>query len=127
VCSACGYRFLEDRRPGRALLVAVGIGALLAGAVLVVAGRDEEPATDSPHAHTELLANHPLSRREAERHLGRRFTSRGDPSSAAARCSAREPRPAHALRHCRVRYPNGTHRGVVVLLDARGRELLSEP
>ena len=116
VCSACGYRFLEDRRPGRALLIAVGIAALLAGVVLVITRADEGPAADPPRATTELLSNHPLSRRETELRLG-----------AAARCSAREPRPAHAIRHCRVRHPNGTYEGVVVLLDARGRELLSEP
>ena len=75
---------------------------------------------------TELLSNHPLSTREAERRLEARFTSQRDDDSAAVRCGGREPRPAHAIRHCRLRYPSGTQRRVVLLLDARGRELLSE-
>ena len=79
-----------------------------------------------PRMLTELLADHPLSAREAERRLEARFTSERDDDSAAARCSGREPRPAHAVRHCQIRYPNGVRRGVVVLLDARGRERLSE-
>lgn len=133
-CPACGYRFLEDRRPGRALLAAAVIAVAVAAAVVVIPGGDEaQPADaengrapDSPRVVTELISNHPLSTREAERLLEARFTSVGDDDSAAARCSGREPRPAHALRHCSVRYPNGTRRKVVLLLDARGRELLSE-
>jgi zinc ribbon protein len=134
VCAACGYRFLEDRRPGRALLAAAAVAALVAAAVIVIPGGDDAPSTDveagrapdSPRVPTELLSNHPLSRRAAERRLEARFTSLRDDDSAAARCSARLPRPAHAIRHCRIRYPNGGQRAVVVLLDARGRELLSE-
>jgi hypothetical protein len=126
VCPACGYRFLEDRSPGRALLVAASIAAAVAAAVVLIPGGDDRapydveagrPA-DPPRVLTELLSNHPLSAREVERRLEARFTSERDDDSAAARCSGREPRPAHAIRHCR--------RGVVVLLDARGRELLSE-
>jgi hypothetical protein len=102
--------------------------------VIVIPGGDDArpsdagngPAPDLPRTATELLSNHPLSTREAERRLEARFTSPRDDDSAAARCSAREPRPAHAIRHCRIRYPNGTQRTVVLLLDARGRELLSE-
>jgi hypothetical protein len=134
VCAACGYHFLEDRRPGRALVAAVAIAAAVAAAVIVIPGGDDAPATDveagrapdRPRALTELLSAHPLSRRAAERRLEARFTSLRDDDTAAARCSAREPRPAHSVRHCRIRYPNGSERGVVVLLDARGRELLSE-
>lgn len=133
-CAACGYRFLEDRRPGRALLAAAVTAAVVAAAVIVVAGGDDTPpsaveegrAPDSPRVLTELLANHPLSTREAELRLEARFTSQGDDDSAAVRCAGREPRPAHAIRHCRLRYPSGTQKRVVLLLDARGRELVSE-
>jgi hypothetical protein len=108
--------------------------ALAAAAVIFIPGRDDaQPAgaengraPDSPRVLTELLSQHPLSAREVERRLEARFTSPRDDDSAAVRCAGREPRPAHAIRRCRVRYPNGTQREVVVLLDARGRELLSE-
>jgi hypothetical protein len=107
---------------------------LVAAAVIVIPGGDDAPpadpekslAPDSPRVLVELLSEHPLSAREAEHRLEARFTSPRDDDSAAVRCAGREPRPAHAIRHCRVRYPNGTQRKVVVLLDARGRELLSE-
>jgi predicted nucleic acid-binding Zn ribbon protein len=135
VCEHCGYRFLEDRRPGRALLAVAAVVALVAAAVILIPGGDGAPdpadvergrAPDSPRVPTELISEHPLSAREAERRLEARFTSPDDDDSAAVSCAGREPRPAHAIRHCRVRYPNGAHRRVVVLLDARGRELLSE-
>jgi hypothetical protein len=134
VCPVCGYRFLEDRRPGRALVVAAAIAAALAAAVALIPGGDDSQRADvgdgrpadPPRMPTELLSKHPLSRRAAERRLEERFTSLRDDDSAAARCSGRVPRPAHAIRHCRIRYPNGVVRPVVVLLDARGRELLSE-
>jgi hypothetical protein len=134
VCATCGYRFLEDRRPGRALLGAAAVAALVAAAVIILPGGDDPPpvdaekgrAPDSPRVLTELISEHPLSARQAERRLEARFTSSQDDDSAAVRCASREPRPAHAIRRCRVRYPNGTQRKVVVLLDARGRELLSE-
>jgi hypothetical protein len=133
-CPACGYRFLEDRRPGRALALTAALAAAVAAAVVLIPGGDaarpddvdaDRPA-DRPRVTVELLSNHPLSTRAAESVLEGRFTSGSDDDSAAARCSAREPRPAHAVRHCRIRYPNGSRRQVVVLLDARGRELLSE-
>jgi ribosomal protein L40E len=133
-CRACGYRFLEDRRPGRALALTAALAAVAAAAVVLVPGGDgarpsdvdaPRPA-DRPRVPVDLLSNHPLSTHEAESVLEGRFTSDSDDDTAAARCSAREPRPAHALRHCRVSYPNGASRQVVVLLDARGRELLSE-
>jgi len=134
VCGNCGYRFLEDRRPGRALLAVAAVALVAAAVILIPGGKDAPPpadteqgrAPDSPRVPTELLSEHPISAREAERRLEVRFTSPRDDDSAAVRCAGREPRPAHAIRRCRVRYPNGTQRQVVVLLDARGRELLSE-
>lgn len=134
VCPACGYRFLEDRSPARTLLVVAAITAVVAGAIVLIPGGDDAGpvdieagrAPDPPRVLVELLSNHPLSKRGAERRLEARFTPLRDDDSAAARCSAREPRPAHSIRHCRIRYANGSERPVVVLLDARGRELLSE-
>jgi hypothetical protein len=134
VCPACGYRFLEDRRPGRALIAVVALAAAVAAAVVLIPGGDDGPpvdveagrAADPPRVLTELLANHPLSTRAAERRLEARFTPLRDDDTAAARCSAREPHPAHTVRHCLIRYPNGVERPVVVLTDARGHELLSE-
>jgi hypothetical protein len=133
-CQACGYRFLEDRRPGRALALTAAAAAAVAAAVVLIPGGEGNPpydveagpAADPPRLPAELLSDHPLSRREAEGVLEGRFSTEADDDSAAARCSAREPRPAHAVRHCQVSYPNGARRQVVVLLDARGRELLSE-
>jgi predicted nucleic acid-binding Zn ribbon protein len=134
-CSACGYRFLEDRRPGRALALTAALAAAVAAVAVVLipggdAARPQDVETgrpaDRPRVAVELLSNHPLSTREAEGVLESRFTSDSGDDTAAARCSAREPRPAHAVRHCRIRYPSGAKRQVVVLLDARGRELLSE-
>jgi hypothetical protein len=110
------------------------IAAALAAAVVLIPGGDDSqridvedgrPA-DPPRTRMELLSNRPLSKRALERRLEERFTSLRDDDSAAARCSGREARPAHAIRHCRIRYPNGAERPVVVLLDARGREVLSE-
>jgi hypothetical protein len=133
-CENCGYRFLEDRRPGRALLAGAALAALVVAAVIVIPGGDDASpndvengrAPDSPRVPTELLSDHPLSARQAERRLEARFTSPEDDDSAAVSCASRQPRPAHAIRQCRVRYPNGAERRVVVLLDARGRELLAE-
>ena len=133
-CAACGYRFLEDRRPGRVVALIVALAAaVVAAVVLIPGGEDARPhdveagrAPDSPRVSVELLSNHPLSTGGAESVLELRFSTESDDDSAAARCSGREPRPAHAVRHCWIRYPNGARRQVVVLLDARGRELLSE-
>lgn len=83
------------------------------------------PAADAPRP--QLLSRHPLSARAAERRLEARFTSLRDHDSAAARCSALKPRPAHAIRHCRIRYPGGLERTVVVLSNPQGHELLIDP
>lgn len=103
----------------------VAAAVIVAGALLLGGGKDEGSGVTVTPA-LEILSDHPLSRRAAERRLEARFTSGRDDDSAAARCSALEPRPAHAVRRCRIRYPSGNERTVVVLLDARGRERLSE-
>ena len=70
ICAACGYRFLEDRRPGRALLAVAAVAALVAAAVIVLPGGDDAPAADvergraadRPRVPTELLSEHPALR-----------------------------------------------------------------
>jgi hypothetical protein len=75
----------------------------------------------------EVISQRPLATRDAELLLEERFTALlRDDDSAAVRCSRREPRPAHSLRRCVVRYPTGLERTVVVLTNASGTEVLSE-
>jgi hypothetical protein len=88
-----------------------------------------DPINTAPRTPTTLdvLARHPLSARAAERRLEARFTSLRDDDSASARCSALEPRPTDAVRHCRIRYSGGTVRTVVLVTNPRGQQLLVEP
>lgn len=138
-CAECGCRFLEDspsaartraasgRRVRAAALAAGGVGALACAAILVAGSAGEAGDATSDRAASNLLSSHPLSARAAERQLEARFTwPRGD-RSASARCSQLQPRPAHAIRHCRIRYPGGTERTVIVLTNPQGHELLVEP
>jgi hypothetical protein len=150
VCAACGYRFLEESLPAprisgaipancRRLCVLVWtVGAVaVVGSVAVLASRDAQEASDARldplgTAHQtptspDVLAGRPLSARAAERRLEARFTSLRDDDSASASCSALEPRPTDALRRCRIRYPGGTVRSVVLLTNPRGQQLLVEP
>jgi DNA-directed RNA polymerase subunit RPC12/RpoP len=139
-CPDCGYRFLEDparpnRRRRRAVALTAGVLAAVALTVFLLA-RDTEEDSDARLAERsaayqaspslDLLSSHPLSTREAERRLEARFTSPRDDDSAAARCSALQPRPAHAIRRCRIRYPGGSTRVVVVLTNPQGQEVLVE-
>jgi hypothetical protein len=140
-CAGCGYRFLEDatrtgRRRVRDVVLATGAIAAVVAAAVVLARDDPDPGEASlerprpaPRSLTDedVLSPHPLSARAAERRLEARFTSLRDDDSAAARCSARIPRPAHAIRRCRIRYPGGGERTVVVLTNPQGRELVVEP
>ena len=138
-CARCGYRFLEDGGPGRRpappgrRTVALGIAVALtaAAALIVVAiggGGDEGTARGAaPVAHLEVLSRHPLTARAAERALEDRFITLRDDDSAAARCSGRIPKPAHSVRRCRLRYPSGNERVVVLLTTANGAEVISEP
>jgi hypothetical protein len=152
----CGYAFVEDPpRGGRArrrsatpgspngsarrrytthALAAAGIGVAAAAALWAVpfggeevadAGRDR-PRTAGARSGPEVLARHPLSARAAERRLEERFGSAGDDDTASARCSALQPRPAHAIRWCRIRYAHGGERTVIVLSNPQGHELLVE-
>ena len=142
-CGRCGYRFLEDGatgipRPGRpsrrGVAAALVCGALAAVAVTAVAvlggGGDEQAAADGEGgqgARLEVLARHPLSTPAAERVLTRRYLSNPDDDETGVRCSGREPRPAHSVRRCHILYPGGTDRTVVVITNANGSEVLSEP
>jgi hypothetical protein len=148
-CADCGYRFLDDsfpaahartalraRRRVRAVALTAGGAAALASTAVVVTGhtqdagdasRDREGAAQAARARPDVLSSHPLSARAAERQLEARFTSPRDGDNTAARCSPLKPRPAHAIRHCRIRYPGGIERIVVVLTNPQGHELLLEP
>lgn len=140
VCAGCGYRFVEggaERPPlprlGRAPVVGAAVAAAVVAAVLVVAGGGDEPARDAAlpdldaPRRLEVISERPLATSDAELLLEERFAALlRDDDTAAVRCSRREPRPAHSLRRCRVRYPSGIERTVVLLTNANGTEVLSE-
>jgi hypothetical protein len=130
-CPSCGCDFVGGERMSLRVRPAVLAGGALAAAAAALAvtlgGGDDAPAPAPDRAGPELLSEHPLSTRAAERLLEARFTSLRDDDSAAARCSARRPEPAHAVRRCRIRYPGGAERTVLLVMNARGRELLTEP
>lgn len=138
-CERCGYRFLEGgpapaggpniaRVLGGAVAVA---GVVILGVLLLGGGEGEQ--RDAPVAaldtsrRLEVLSAKPLATRAVERRLEARFTAMRDDDSAAVSCSEREPRPAHSIRRCTVRYPSGIERIVVLLTNSRGNEVLSEP
>lgn len=139
VCGSCGYRFVEggaERAPrpglGRMLGVAAAVGAVAVVAALAIDGGGEEPSSDrvadlEAPRRLEVISERPLPTRDAELLLEERFTALlRDDDTAAVHCSEREPRPAHSLRRCQVRYPSGMERTVVVLTNASGTEVLSE-
>ena len=147
-CASCGYPLLEDearprreraggRADGRPSLLPFAVGAAaLAGvlvAVALLAGGGGEPGPDGsaePDARTadrpslEILSQHPLSGREMERLLAERFGELPD-GDAHVSCSGLVAKPAHAVRRCRLLYPHGLERLVILLTDARGRERLA--
>jgi hypothetical protein len=142
-CAACGYQFVEDAPSGGRprqrivpLAPAAGAVAALAAAAVAVALGGGEPddggqdrrgaAADEGRTGLEVLARHPLSARAAERRLEERFASARDDDTASARCSELQPRPAHAIRWCRIRYAHGGERTVIVLSNPQGHELLVE-
>jgi hypothetical protein len=131
-CAACGYPFVERgsrrrRVPRAALAGALAALAVAGGFVALLLPRGDDPDPAAARSGPEVLSMHPLSTHAAERRLEARFASAQDDDSAAARCSELEPRPAHAIRHCRIRYPGGAERRVIVLSNPQGRELLIEP
>lgn len=111
---------------GVAGLAAVGAAAALA--VSGGGGGDEDAVGgDVSRTQLEVLSEHPLGTRAAERLLGERFITIRDDDTAAVRCSGRIPKPAHSVRRCIVRYPGGIERTVVLLTNANGAEVLSKP
>lgn len=140
-CARCGYSFVEGggaapvRLPRRALAT-VGLGAAvaLAAAVAIVAlGGERENESGDPAdglrtvRRLEVISERPLRTAAAERALEELFVAPRDDDTAAVRCSRREARPAHSVRRCRIRYPSGIERRIVVITNAGGTEVLSEP
>jgi hypothetical protein len=141
-CTRCGYRFLEAgpgqraRPPERPSLRSLALygGALAAAAVAAVlavgalGGGDGDVARSSePHAHLDVISEHPISTPAAERLLKRRYFGSRNDESASVRCSGRVPKPAHSVRLCIVHYPGGIERRVVLLTSANGAEVISKP
>jgi hypothetical protein len=123
----------EGRRYATFSLAAGLLAAATAAALLVAldggeadeAGPDRRgAAADRVRTGPEVLSRSPLSARAAERRLEERFVSPRDDDTASASCSALEPRPAHAIRWCRIRYAHGGERTVIVLSNPQGYELL---
>jgi hypothetical protein len=146
-CGDCGYRFVQEsvhaphgtgakpsggRRTAAVALIVIAAAALGYAASLVA--RDAPDASDarpgpgssagSVPTTLDVLSSHPLSTREVEHLLEARFASPRPGDSAVARCSALQPRPAHAIRRCRIRHPGGGIRSAVVLTNPQGQEVL---
>jgi hypothetical protein len=148
-CAECGYPIVEDSPRGgrprrhpvakrrRFATYALAAGALVAAAAAALlvatgggdaggAGQNRPSAAAERRSGPEVLSRRPLSARAAERRLEQRFVSARDDDTASARCSALQPRPAHAIRWCRIRYARGGERTVIVLSNPQGHELLVE-
>lgn len=143
-CDRCGYRFVEDaprtsgaarpgrRRVGTIALAAIAVAGLGYAAALVA--RDGEEASDARISERgaagglrvglDVLSSNPLSTGAVERRLEARFAQPHDAGRAAARCSALQPRPAHAIRRCTIRHPGGGESFVVVMTNPHGQEVL---
>jgi hypothetical protein len=136
-CARCGYSFVEDagRRavewPTRQLLAGAGVAALVVAAVALIGGGGGNSVDavdgDGGSPHLEIVAEHPLSTRAAERLLESRYAPQRDGNSAIVTCAGREAKPAHSVRRCEVRYSTGAERRVVLITNARGAEVLSKP
>jgi hypothetical protein len=115
-------------------LTSAGVAALATTTVVVAFDRGEADeasrrhgaALDAGRTGPEVLARHPLSGRAVERRLEERFVPPHDDDRPTARCSALQPRPAHAIRWCRIHYAGGSERTVIVLSNPQGYELLVE-
>jgi hypothetical protein len=102
--------------------------AAIAVTVLVAGGGDgDDTAAADETVHLTVLSQQPLGRLALERVLEDRYLPVPDDDEADVTCSARIPEPAHSVRRCRVHYPGGAERRIVVLTNARGAEVLSKP
>ncbi|HVG74282.1 MAG TPA: hypothetical protein VM824_02795 [Thermoleophilaceae bacterium] len=141
-CARCGYRFFEDGGPadhlprpdrtaltlGAAATVLVVL-AITAAVLLTGGGGGDDPADVATAAtpRPTVLSEEPLSRRAAERLLEERYLPIPDDDEADVTCSGRIPKPAYSVRRCRVHYPGGSEREIVVLTNPLGVEVLSKP
>jgi hypothetical protein len=105
-------------------LTVAGFAVALGGGEPDDAGGESVGAAYGRRAGPELLSRRPLSALAAERRLEERFGAQRGHDGAFAHCSALEPRPAHAIRRCRIRYSRGRERTVIVLSNPQGFELL---
>lgn len=137
-CAGCGYRFVQHahRAPHsgrRRWRIRAGVSAAVviagAGCAAWLVGRDPQQAAPADRVPTtpDVLSSHPRSTGGVEHLLEARFASPRPGDSAVARCSALQPRPAHAIRRCRIRHPGGEVSAVVVLTNPQGREVLVDP
>jgi hypothetical protein len=113
-----------------AVVAAAVLAALAVAAVGLLGGGERDRAAaggEAAQAHLEVLSQHPLSTPAAERLLTQRYLSIPDDDETDIRCSRREARPAHSVRRCHILYPGGTERTIVVITNANGSEVLSEP
>jgi hypothetical protein len=121
-------------RPRLAAVALIVVAVAASGYAVSLVGRDSPGASDAGRrfgspagriaASLDVLSSHPLSSRGVEHLLEARFASPRPGDSAVARCSALQPRPAHAIRRCRIRHPGGGMSGVVVLTNPQGQEVL---
>jgi hypothetical protein len=109
-----------------AAAAAAALSVTLGGADADDPGQDPSATAEARRTGPEVLARHPLSARGAERRLEQRFGFADDDETASAICSPLQPRPAHAIRWCRIRYAHGGERTVIVLSNPQGHELLLE-
>jgi hypothetical protein len=140
-CASCGYSFVEAGDAPRpsvprglpvALAGAVTLAVAVTAAILLLGDGEGDTGGDpigglETRRRLEVVSDRPLGTRAAERRLEERFTAERDDDSAAVRCAGRVAKPAHSIRRCRIRYPGGMERIVVLLTDAAGNEVLSEP
>ena len=138
-CSGCGYRFVEDgpglrERPslkpvafGGSALAALAVGVVLAASAVSTGDNDNSARSGAPQRHLDVLAEHPLGGRAAERLLAQLYIGPRDAGSASVDCTRRVAKPAHSVRRCIVRDAGGRERRVVLITTANGAEVISNP
>jgi hypothetical protein len=107
--------------------MAVVLAAAIGRTVLDKTSYSSPGQDGAEHSRLEVLSERPLSRRALERVLEDRYLPVPDDDEADVHCSGRIAKPAHSVRRCEVIYSEGVRRGIVLLTNARGAEVLSEP